>query len=811
MAFLYGNADVLLSQDLQLRTVGNEDGGYTMHIYDGDSLLDANEGEFSLFLSNTDLSVQDTIKSWKAASYSQKGNKVTFEKVMYLDAFDTNLSVKVDYEVLNPHLVKKTVMLFQPSMPDLYYTLEETNIPAKTPQRYVTFEHENFLGGWAHELYPSAGYITDQGKVVGFLTAPGYKNHFTRTTRRRFSGRGGGMIGMRILPDVELLSVATPYDQAQGKDFVRYTFGSFYNLDRGSRRVINLPKTYGKEGNLQVKTNDATIEMQLEDTSKAGINLMVPFQQQKAYTIAFSAKGEIPLALKLYRMKNGKIKEELEHGIKYIDNFPVRPDKWEQFKGSVLVPYIENDSVMLFMGTLSGKKSLLRIKNLEVTEHVPFKGSYNKMRLGQPEERVTYIFSEKWEGHKKFKITTQTSLAEGMGFQGSEIEKMLYADFQMMAWISSVADFAPFTVPNMNYSPDMYNRDSFWSVISTYNKELNLSIWDQWGKTQTSRGAIGTIITPYMGSIEAKDNEATIEWLIWALLNKRRFGAALPEEKISRAAKYILDEFDGNRDGICESHFSMSQIDVMDYDPKTDRLAVNQGMFAVALKTIKALGIQLDEVYVAKAEEEYRKFYDSQRKHLLFDRDYPDLISLTDLVPEFLSLWLFDRPMLTDEMVDNQLDQVPAMNKVENSPYPDIGTTAPILIRLTRNSPGYAYLDSEYQPFGEFGKNNYKDHARDGFYYNGGSWLRAEYCAYVTGLEHGWGKAEKRMANRLWAEINLNPEWPYSKEFIPTKWESFDQWWPSTRGLSWNIFVLMADEFAGLRTPNMDPDYKNGH
>ena len=86
--------------------------------------------------------------------------------------------------------------------------------------------------------------------------------------------------------------------------------------------------------------------------------------------------------------------------------------------------------------------------------------------------------------------------------------------------------------------------------------------------------------------------------------------------------------------------------------------------------------------------------------------------------------------------------------------------------------------------------------------------MRAEYCAYVTGLKHGWVKARSLMENRVWAEINLNPEWPFSKEFIPTKWTTTDSWWPSTRGLCWNVFILMANEVAGLRTPGMDPDYK---
>lgn len=796
-----------MTQDLNWKISGSSETGFFVNIYDGAELVVAGDGEFSLKLSNLDLSVQDEIRNFKGETYSELENEVRLQKNIYLEKFDSNISIEVRYERISPQLIKKTVELFQPSIPVLFYTLTQKNVPARKPKRYITFEYENFPGGMVHELYPSAGFITGKGNVVGFLTDPGYKNHFTRTTRRRFSGRGGGMIGMRVLPDARLLTLATEEEQKEDIDYIQYSFGNMNVLDRGPVEDLELSRKYGRIGNLEVRNNNRITDLRFSDNSKAGIELITPMRDQKVYTVSFLAKGNVPVSLKLYRMKNGKKTKELEHGIKYIDNFPVKPEEWTEFKGSVLVPYIEKDSITMFLGANNPNRGFLKIKNLKISENKGFQQSYNRLPLGESVEKVTYIFSEPWKDHKQFKISTKTRLAEGMGFEGSEVEKMLYANFQMMTWITSVDDFTPFNVPNMNYSPDMYNRDSFWSVISTYNKELNLSIWDQWAKTQTPRGAIGTIITPYMGSIEAKDNEATIEWLVWGLLNKRRFGVELPEEKIRLASKYILDEFDEDRDGKCASHFSMSQIDVMDYNPKTQRMAANQGMFAVALKTLVALGVELDEDYVAKAEKEYLNFYDPERKHLLFDTDYPDLISFTDLIPEFLSLWVFGEPMLTDEMVQNHLDQIPALNKTDKAPYPEIGTTAPICIRLTED--GYTYMDENYQPFGEFGKNSYGNHARDGYYYNGGSWLRAEYTAYVTGLKHGWEKAEKRMKNRLWAEINLNPNWPYSKEFIPTNWNNYEEWWDSTRGLSWNVFVLMANEFAGIREPNMDPDFEN--
>jgi hypothetical protein len=160
--------------------------------------------------------------------------------------------------------------------------------------------------------------------------------------------------------------------------------------------------------------------------------------------------------------------------------------------------------------------------------------------------------------------------------------------------------------------------------------------------------------------------------------------------------------------------------------------------------------------------------------------------------------------MLTDEMVTNHLDRIPLLNKNPNAPHSELGTTAPILIRVIGKGNKFSYFRKGYQPFEKFGEENYIDGKNDGYYYNGGSWFRSEYCAYVTGLKHGWSKALPMMENRIWAEINLNPKWPFSKEFIPTKWTTTDSWWPSTKGLSWNVFILMANEMAGLRKPGID-------
>lgn len=40
-------------------------------------------------------------------------------------------------------------------------------------------------------------------------------------------------------------------------------------------------------------------------------------------------------------------------------------------------------------------------------------------------------------------------------------------------WITSRNNFTPLNVPSINYAPDMYNRDSFWSLMGVYDKDAS--------------------------------------------------------------------------------------------------------------------------------------------------------------------------------------------------------------------------------------------------------------------------------------------------------------------------------------------------
>jgi len=387
----------------------------------------------------------------------------------------------------------------------------------------------------------------------------------------------------------------------------------------------------------------------------------------------------------------------------------------------------------------------------------------------------------------------------------------------MLCWSASPEYRHPMIAPSIWYSAagEMYMRDSFFAANGVHNRELNEGVFDLWAANQGDDGAINTLVEPYMANLERKSNDSTPLWLMWALLNRTRFGTSLPMEKIWRAAEYCLRTFDRRHDGVCWAQFVMGQLDVINYPEGTSELSENQGMLAVTLRVIKELNIpgvseQISEDYLQKTENVYRSYYDPVLKFIRPTRQINDAIGFGEIFPEFLSLWLFGRKILTDEMMTNHLERIPVLLPRKDAPYPDAGgTVRPIFIGLTKGGKGWNYFNDDWHPMisKEHGA-NYADHNMDGIYYNGGSWMRIEICGYAAGKLHGWAKADHAIANRLWAEINISPEFPTSQEYLAT--DPGHPFFGYHRVFAWNAFVLRALEMAGLRTPEMDPDHA-GH
>jgi len=185
-------ASAALSQGVSLKIAGSTSTGFHVAIYYGAKLVVTNTEEFSLELFNNDLSTEAHIQ-FTGQKWTGNSKGISLQRDLYVKEFDANLTVTITYTVINEAVVKKSIQLFQPSMPGMLYIINQTARPAEKPNRYVTFEYDSFPGGLIHEMFPAAGFVTPDDNVVGFLTDAGYKKQYTRNTRRRFSGREEGL------------------------------------------------------------------------------------------------------------------------------------------------------------------------------------------------------------------------------------------------------------------------------------------------------------------------------------------------------------------------------------------------------------------------------------------------------------------------------------------------------------------------------------------------------------------------------------------------------------------------------------------
>ena len=783
----------LSASELNLKLKGDSAKGFYVDLFYGSIPVSTQmkTGELNITVENEDHSIRETVTNWKCTSAIQNASGIILSGVVKLPNLETDLFIRVTYELVNKQVVEKRIDLHQMNLSLLYYSVSSSLDSPEIPSRFWSFDNANNKGGIAHESYPVAGYMIGDTLAVGLLTDAGNRNLWTRNIRRRPSTGGVGFRAIQEICDANLYRIASQEDRNNVDNYVRLTFGELSDFNHPDKRIsFKTPLlTEWKSYNGAVVTNEKgiyTIRGNKATSDMAGFRLPYPLPDG-FYTIRFKHRSAFPVSLRLWK-NEGTTGNDVQ-GFHYQTNIPSSPLLWTDQEETVFIANTEGGTTNLLIAASNlktGTPYALEIKDLEVIRSIAHEQPYHQLVSGVQNTKRTFIFvaPAKPTLHD-VRLASQVYLADGLRFRGTVEEKCLYSCYQMLMWITGAGNFKPLSVPSINYAPDMYNRDSFWSMMGTYDKESSESIFNEWAATQNEAGTIGTIITPSMGSKELKGNDATLEFLWFAMVNKRLYGTPPPKDKITKAFRYILNEIDSDGDGISSARFVLGQNDCVEYPNRTSNLAVNQGMLAVTLRVAQELGLPVTNEYIEKANVGYRAFYDKKHGYLIDNKAYPYVITFNALLPEFVSLWLFNEPILTSEMVNNTLDKVPT-----HQGY------SPLIFHVKN-----LYFTNKDKPFSP---NLFWD---NGIYYNAGSWMREEICGYIAGMKHGWKPAEKRIKDRLTTEITLNPDEPFSHEFLPYDLSVPNCWWPSTRVFSWNVFVLKALEVAGMRTPDQDPNY----
>jgi len=816
------------SDRIALRVTGDAKSGYGVAVLYRGKMIARHHGggEFSAVFQNSDRSLEDGVDDWKATKWKGNPGRITLSGEMQLTNLRTTVIADVLYEVINQQVVKKTIQLRQADVFTLLYKLTNRLEPEAVHTHLWSFDHPDCKGGALHEYFPAAGFRTQSGITVGLLTDSGYRNGWSRIIRR-----DGTPVkpAPASIPDLNLYSLPNVADRERQGAYIQQTFGeaTVQLSGKGSRTAIDLPapSLWRRGGDMKVEPTGGVIKLSPGDRKAFAL---LPFSATagEIFEVHLRYRCDSPIQVHAWDVDNA-FKKRGDITL-FNDTIPSSPAVFSDFHSSFVIPALQGSGAALSLsltdfvpeGTSNdpGRLASIEVSNLELILVATRSEPSRRLEMGHQQTTTMFIFAndEVPDTIRGYRLASQLHLAEGLGFKGGETEKVLYADVMMLSWNATEGVARPMLAPSIWYSAagEMYLRDSFYSLNGIHNRELNEKVFDVWADNQGDNGAINTLVEPKIANLERKSNDSTPLWLMWALLNHRRFGFELDMnkmDKIRRAAQYCLATYDPQREAICAAQFVIGQLDVIQYPEGTRILCENQGILAVLLRVIRELQIpeisaSISESYIAKAEQEYRSYYDAERGFLLPARNITDAIGFSDMFPEFLSLWLFKRPILTDEMVVNHLNHIPVMLPRKECPYPaEGGTVRPIFIGLPKGKDWSYFTDKWHPMVSDSFAAGYAGKAADGIYYNGGSWMRVEICGYVTGKLHGWSSADHAIANRLWAETHADDDFPTSQEYLPTSAEN--PFYGFHRVFAWNAFVLQALELAGLREPAMDPDY----
>jgi hypothetical protein len=814
------------SGPVSLQVTGDAQSGYGVTIlYRGQAIARHHAGgEFSAIFQNSERSLEDRTDDWKAASWSGDQTRINLTGEMQLTNLRTTVFVDVMYEVMPSQVVKKTIQLRQTDMFTLLYQLVNRLEPEAAPAKLWSFDHADCKGGALHEYFPAAGFRTLSGVTVGLLTDSGYRNQWSRIIRRDGTPVKPAPVS---IPDLNLYVLPGTDERAQKGAFIQQTFGeaTVQLSGEGSRTPINLPAAsmWKRNGEIRVEQQNGIVKLSPR-TRKDFVLLPFPAAGGDVYSVHLKYRSTVPIQVHAWDVDNQF--QKLNDLTLFNDTAPASPSSFSEFRQSFVVPALQGSGAALVFSLTdfekgcanddrSGRPPSIEVQDIELSRVATRSEPYHRLEMGSSQTKTVFIFASDAipDTVRGYRLASQLRLAEALGFKGGETEKVLYADVMMLSWNAEEERVRPMLAPSIWYSAagEMYLRDSFYALNGIHNRDLNEKVFTLWAENQGTDGAINTLVEPSIANLERKSNDSTPLWLMWALLNRRRFSTELQMDKIRRAAKYCLATYDPKREAICTAQFVMGQLDVISYPEGTRILCENQGILAVLLRVIRELQIpevsaSISESYIAKAEEEYRSYYDASRGFFIPARNIHDAIGFPDIFPEFLSLWLFKRAILTDDMVVSHLNHIPVMLPRDNCPYPaEGGSVRPIFIGLPATKTEWSYFTEKWHPMvSDSYAASYACKAADGVYYNGGSWMRLEVCGYVTGKLHGWQKAEHAIANRLWAEIHTDEDFPTSQEYLPT--DPKNQFFGYHRVFAWNSFVLQALEMAKLRVPEMDPD-----
>ena len=696
--------------------------------------LDGLTEQHELLYANADYSAGGSVMldAWELTDCQP--DRVIYRCRKHLSEVLTDLTVTMEYR-LRGTLVEKIITCHQQNAATLYIGLTQTFSHPQTRHLWsfdaVHAQAGCLYGKDSQQAFPAAGMHLDSGKTIGLLMDTGIANEWSRWHLRRTSGGNAPVVSGYDPMLMEALPDASAICIRAGQRYPTYAIAP--EEEAAGRMSVLCRKQCVCQFEFDA-LRPCTIT-----AAESDITATFPITQSGRQIISLPAKLQSRLL------------------------------------------------------TLSWEADAIRPVGL--FEQPQKLQPWHLLRQHQPRVYRYFMYSGSSEPTlRNLRKEAQLSLADALGFTGTQAEKILYADFRMLNWQAEPGMNIPLCVPSIDYF-EMYFRDIFWSANGVEDAWLNQTLLERVGRTMDERGWVDNIITPFFGSIDKTDNEINYLYIIWSWLNHKRFGLAPDMERLSRVLRLVMDRYDPERTGIILTNNPQSLMDVMWQDHPC-RFAVSQGYYALTMKIALALGIPgADAACAEKAAAAYRDYYGPGKDGRHFLRTYPgnrlnedgsdlDIISCLDLEPEFLSLYCLGESLLGGRIVCDTLDCLPIFS----------GCLMPI-IACTDSS----FFTRERNPF------NDHHYWEPGRYANGGSYLRPEYIVLAAGKYHGWKAADTLMRQRLRAEMDTCSNAPVSLEYLHTLGDP-DKC-SNHQVFAWNVFVCQINRWI---RETMDPNFNPG-
>jgi hypothetical protein len=289
-------------------------------------------------------------------------------------------------------------------------------------------------------------------------------------------------------------------------------------------------------------------------------------------------------------------------------------------------------------------------------------------------------------------------------------------------------------VPSTIYA-EMFARDTFWTVAGAGSPEVLDDFVAMFARNATAPAwepPLGGLVPTFLRKHVAaptdgrQDDESAMFWLLGALLS----GRTLATEP------YIGQVYDWLRAHAPDGGYatwSHGWLDAWRPTPAKTVSANNQGLYCVALRALRQMGVAVPADEIARADAAYRSLVAGGYLHAYRGSDAVDV---SGLLGEALALYLWDEPLLSDAAVT--------------------GTIAHFAPAYYRDGSflGFKVLanaDGSYLPPSDF----WDVAAREpGNYENGGTWLLYDALALYAGARHDSGETyASLLVKRLEAEI----------------------------------------------------------